>query len=122
MKTSDIIVLAVPLNKETENLLSGEEFKLMKNGVIVVSISREKVVNKESVIKALEIRKVFGFGFDAEMATPIQNDDPFLKLDRVVITPHTASYTVEAEKGYIDYTIENVKSILEGKPIRVVNT
>lgn len=121
LKESEIIAVTVPLTQKTEGFLSEKQFKLMKRGVIIVSISREKVIDKKAVLKAVNSGKIFGFGFDAEIMVPIKKSDPYLKNDRIVITPHTASYTVEADKAYIYYTIENVKAILAGKPIRVVN-
>lgn len=120
LKESDVIAITVPLTSDTENLLSEKEFSLMKKSVILVSISREKIINKEAVLKAVDSGKVRGFGFDAEIMIPIKKDDPYLKSPRIIITPHTASTTEESDKGYIDMSVENVKAFLSGKPIRVV--
>lgn len=120
LKESDFIVVTIPLAQDTENLLSKKEFELVKPGVILISISREKIINKEAVLNALDLGKVSGYGFDADIAAPIGNDDPYLKNKRIVITPHSASMTKEADKGYIDMTVENVNAFLNGQPIRVV--
>jgi phosphoglycerate dehydrogenase-like enzyme len=120
LKESDVIAVTVPLTSDTKDLLSEKEFMLMKKSVILVSISREKIINKEAVLNALDSGKVGGYGFDAEIATPIKKDDPYLKYQRIVITPHTASMTKEADKGYVDYTVENIQAFLNGKSIRVV--
>ena len=120
LKESDIVAVAVPLTNETEDLLSSKEFELMKKGVILVSISREKVINKKSVLEAINTNKIFGFGLDAEIAVPISKDDPYLQSDKIVVTPHTASTTEESEKGYASMTVENINAFSQGKPIRVV--
>lgn len=120
LKESDVIAVTIPLTTDTENLLSEKEFTLMKKGVVLVSISREKIINKNAVLQAVDSGKILGFGFDAEIMVPIKKDDPYLNSPRIVVTPHTASTTEEADKGYADYTVENVKAFLNGKPIRVV--
>jgi phosphoglycerate dehydrogenase-like enzyme len=121
LKESDIIVVAVPLTNETDNLLSSKEFSFMKKGVILVSISREKVVNKEAVLEALNKGDLAGFGFDAEIAVPIAKDDPWFKSEHVIITPHSASVTKESHQRYATMTAENINAFLKGEPIRVVN-
>jgi D-3-phosphoglycerate dehydrogenase len=119
-KTSDVVIVTIPLTKDTENLLSQKEFDILKPGAFIVSISREVIINKEAVLSALNTGKVSGFGFDAEINTSIEQDDPYLKHNRIVITPHSASMTKEADKGYIDMTVENVTAFLSKNPIRVV--
>lgn len=121
LQESDIIVVTVPSTSETENLLSVKEFQIMKSGVFIVSISREKIINKNAILENLEQGKVSGFGFDADIIGTIPKDDPWLKNNRVVVTPHSASMTEESEKGYALMTLENVKAFLADKPIRVVN-
>lgn len=121
LKESDVIVITVPYTTETENLLSKKEFTLMKKGIILVSISREKVIDKNSVLEAIATGTIAGFGFDAEIGIPIPADDPYLKSPRIVVTPHTASVTQESDKAYAIMTGENISAFLASKPIRVVN-
>ena len=121
LKESDIIVVTVPFNQETQNLLSVKEFQIMKKGVIIASISREKVIDKKVLLENIENGKVAGFGFDADIIGTIPKDDPWLQNDRIVVTPHSASMTEESEKGYALMTLENIKAFMAGKPIQVVN-
>jgi glyoxylate reductase len=121
LKESDIIAVTVSLSPETENLLAEKEFKIMKAGVIVASISKEKVINKQAIIDALGLGKVFGYGFDAEIMSPIEKNDAYQNNSKIIITPHTASVTEETSRGYVNMTIENVKAFLNGAPIRIVS-
>lgn len=121
LKESDVIVVAVPYDNDTHDLLSTREFSLMKDGVILVSISREQIINKEATLKALDAGKLAGFGFDAEIMLKIPKDDPWLQYERVVVTPHTASVTKESDEGYASMTVENIKAFLGDNPIRVAN-
>jgi len=118
---SDMIAVTIPLTAETENLLSEKEFSLMKDGVLLVSTSREMIINKEAALKAVHSGKVSGYGFDAEIMVPIKKNDPYLQSERIVITPHTASMTEEADENYSAMTIENIVAFLDEKPIRVVS-
>lgn len=120
LRKSDVVAVTVPLTTESENLLSDKEFQLMRQGVILVSTSREMIINKKAVLNALESGKLYGFGFDADIMTPIEKNDPYLRNDRIVVTPHTAFNTKESNENYINMSVENVKAFLEGKPIRVV--
>lgn len=121
LKESDVIVVTVPLTPDTDNMLSEKEFNLMKEGVILVSISREKIINKEVVLDAISSGKVMGYGFDADIMVQIKKEDSYLTSSRIVVTPHSASMTRESDKGYVDMTIENVNAFIMGKPIRVVS-
>jgi len=121
LEESDIIVVTVPFTKETENLLSTKEFQKMKRGVLIVSISREKIIDKKALLENIQQGKVAGFGFDADIIGSIPKNDPWLQNDRIVITPHSASITEESENGYALMTLENIRAFLSGKPIRVVN-
>ena len=120
LKESDVIAVTIPLTRDTEDLLSEKEFNFMKLGVILVSISRESIINKQAVLNALDSEKIGGYGFDADIMTRIKKGDPYFKYQRIVITPHSASMTKEADKGYVDMTVENISAFINENPIRVV--
>ncbi len=120
LEESDVIVVTLPLTPETDNLLSDKEFVLMKEGVILVTTSRETIINKKAVLKALETNKVFGYGMETEIMQPLEKNDPYLNHPRIVLTPHIAAVTKEANDGYVAMTVENIQAFLKGKPIRVV--
>jgi lactate dehydrogenase-like 2-hydroxyacid dehydrogenase len=120
LKESDVIVVTVPFDNTTLNMLSTKEFSLIKQGSILVSISREQVINKEAVLKAIEKGTISGFGFDADIMVPMEKNDPWFSSKRIIVTPHSASVTKESEKGYATMTVENIKAFAEGKPLRVV--
>lgn len=121
LKASDVIVLTAPFKPETNKLLSKDEFQLIKPGSVLVSISREEMVDKEAVLKAIEDKTLLGFAFDADIGKPITKGDPFLQHENIVITPHTASVTKESEEGYISMTVDNINAFLSGRPVRVVS-
>lgn len=119
LKESDVIVLTVPLTPETTNLISTNEFELMKNGAILVSTSREAVINKEALFRTLKDGKLFGFGMELDINMPA--NPAYYEFNNVVITPHNAFFTQESEIKSNDLAVENVEKFIEGKLQNLVN-
>jgi len=121
LKESDVIAVCAPLTQETNNILSAKEISQMKDGVILVNTSREELVNKQDVIEALKSGKIFGYGIETAIMTPIDSDDPyFTASSRVIATPHNAFNTEDADKKSYELVAENIKAWVEGKPQNVV--
>lgn len=120
LKESDVIVTTVPLTDETTDMISGKEVALMKEGVILVNPAMEPITNKEAVLKGLESGKIFGFGIETEIMKPITSSSPYLKHDRIVVTPHNAFNTEDANTKSYALAIANVKAFINGKPQNVV--
>lgn len=115
-KKSDVITVCVPLTEETKNLISEKEISLMKKGVILVNTAREPIVNKKAVLKGLKEDKLYGYGIETEIMQPVPNDDPYLKHSRIILTPHNAFNTEDAERKSFDVTIKNIKTFIKGNP------
>ncbi len=118
-KESDIIAICTPLTSETENLISDEAIIKMKDGVIIVNSAMEKITNKEAIYKGLESGKVFGFGIETEISQPA--DPSYLNHPRIIVTPHNAFNTEDANKKTYEMAVENVKMFIEGNPVRLIN-
>lgn len=117
-KESDIIAICTPLSPETENLISDEAINKMKDGVIIVNSAMEKITNKESMFKGLENGKIFGFGIETEISQSV--DPSYLKHPRIIVTPHNAFNTEDANKKTYEMAVENVMKFIEGNPIRLI--
>lgn len=121
LRLADVVSLNVPLAKETEQLIGAKQLKLMKKTGILINTARGRVVDQEVLIKVLSERKIAGAGLDVyENETRV---DPRLrKLDNVVLTPHTASATIEARLLMSKVVVDGVKNVLTGKcPDNIVN-
>ncbi len=117
-KESDIIAICTPLTPETQNLISDEAVNKMKDGVIIVNSAMEKITNKEAIISGLERGKIFGFGIETEISQPA--DPSYLNYPRIVVTPHNAFNTEDANKKTYEMATENVIKFIEGNPIRLI--
>lgn len=118
-KESDIVAVCTPLTPETENLISNEAVNKMKDGVIIVNSAMEKITNKEAIFKGLESGKIFGFGIETEISQTV--DPSYLKHPRIIVTPHNAFNTEDANKKTYEMAVENVMKFIKGNPIRLVD-
>jgi len=111
---SDFVVMALPLNKETEKYFDKEKFNLMKSSAFFINNSRGPIVDEEALINALKENKIAGAGIDVFAQEPPAKDNPLFKLDNVVVTPHSAANTKNAMVG-MAMVAEDIIRILEGK-------
>ena len=119
---SDVITIHTPLSPQTENLINAERIAKMKPNVIVINVSRGRVVDEAALAKALKDKRIQGAGLDVYAEEPISAKNPLLDAPNVILTPHIAGATNESRARIIDMTIDNVVSMLRGQePINVVN-
>jgi phosphoglycerate dehydrogenase-like enzyme len=118
---SDIISLHVPLLKETHHMINESSISKMKDGAILINTSRGAVVDQNALTLALQSGKLSGAGLDVLEKEPPSPADPLLKLDNVVLSPHTAWNTDYSENYILQLTIKNINAYLSGKPQNVVN-
>ena len=121
LKESDVISIHLRLTEDTKGLIGEREFSLMKKTAILINTARAGIVDKEALIDALKNGKIAGAGLDVFHEEPIDPNDPILKLDNVVLTPHSAGQTREALEKGLSMLVENVKNYLLGKPTNLVN-
>jgi len=93
LKESDYISLNPILNQETRHLVGEKEFHQMKPSVYLINTARGPVVDEPALIKALQEKRIAGAGLDVFEKEPIDPQNPLLKMDNVVVMPHTASYS-----------------------------
>lgn len=120
LQESDVVVTSVPLTSETTNMISDKEIALMKDGVILVNPAMEPITNKEAVVKAVESGKIYGFGIETEIMKPVPKNSPYFSNPRILVTPHNAFNTADANIKSYDLAISNVKAFISGKPQNVV--
>ena len=121
LETSDIITIHVPLDRTTKHMISKEEFRLMKKTAIFINTCRGPVVDEKSMIEALLNNEIFAAGLDVTEIEPIENDNPLLKMENVIITPHLATRAIESQKNAYKNSLENATRIVKGeKPKSII--
>jgi len=118
LKDSDIITLHIPLTEETRYMFDIEAFKTMKSTSFLVNTSRGAVVKEQDLYTALKQRLIAGAAIDVMEEEPPKKDNPLLKLDNIIITPHMAFLSADSHEEMRIKAAENVKkALLEGKTI-----
>lgn len=113
---SDIITVHSPLTEKTKDLLSWEEFKLMKPTALVIQTSRGGTINEEVFADALNSKKIAGGGIDVFVQEPpVSLDNPLLKTGSSVMSPHVAFATKEALIRRAEIAFKNITGWIEGK-------
>jgi len=116
-KNADYITLHTPVTDDTRHMISEREFKLMKYGVRVVNCARGGIIDEDALAKAIESGKVGGAALDVFEKEPPTNN-PLLKLDNVIATPHLGASTEEAQINVAIDIAETVRDVLLDKGIR----
>ena len=109
---ADFITLHLPLTDETRRSVGAEAFAKMRDGVRIVNAARGELIDEDALVKALRAGKVGGAALDVFSAEPYSG--PLLELDNVVVTPHLAASTEEAQDRAGVIIAEQVAAALEG--------
>jgi len=122
--TSDIITLHSPLTPETKNMIAMPEFRAMKRKPLIVNTARGGLVNEADLVEALDAGLISGAGFDVLTSEPPSPDNPLLRIanrPNVIVTPHVAWASDEAQQALADQLMDNVESFLAGRPTNLVS-
>ena len=118
---SDIITLHAPMNPSTERIICKENISKMKDGVIIINVSRGGLVDEEALADALRSGKVAAAAVDVMTVEPMKADNPLLVAPNMTITPHIAWASVEARERLINTIADNLKAYLNGDKLNVVS-
>jgi lactate dehydrogenase-like 2-hydroxyacid dehydrogenase len=123
IKLADIVVLALPLNKNTHHIINKDVLKIMKDTSVLVNISRGDLVDSEELINALDNGELNYASFDVFEGEPLASDSEAFLVDNLYITPHIGSFTLATRDRMQQDAIENIIDYFEGKDTRFkVNT
>ncbi len=120
LKEADFVSLHVPLLPATKHLISTKELKQMKKTAFLINTSRGPVVDEIALVKALEQNQIAGAGLDVYECEPFIDCNPndtheLRKLKNVILTPHTASATIETRQAMSRATAKNIIAFLGKK-------
>ncbi len=122
LKKSDYISVHTALTEETYHLIGEEKFKLMRLKAFFINTARGSVVDEPALIRALEEGRIAGAGLDVFEKEPVDPENPLLKMDNVIVMPHSASYSDAAFTRLRRSVGQEAARILSGRwPKNVVN-
>jgi D-3-phosphoglycerate dehydrogenase len=97
LRSSDFVSIHAVLNRENEGIIGEKELALMKPTAFIINTARGALVQEEHLLKALREKRIAGAAIDVFESEPLDSSHPFYQLDNILITPHFAYYTVEAD-------------------------
>lgn len=119
---SDFISISCPLNEATRHLVGETELGKMKPTAYLINTSRGPVVDEAALIKALREKRIAGAAIDVFEQEPTPDDNPLLKMDNVIVTPHAIGSTDEIWVNKWEENVSQVASIIKGEaPEALVN-
>lgn len=122
LQGSDFVSVHSLLNKETWHLIGEKEFKQMKPTAYFINTARGSIVDEAALIRALQEKWIAGAGLDVFEKEPIDPDNPLLKMNNVVVSPHCSSHSVPSFKRLKTSVAQEAARVLSGSwPKNVVN-
>jgi D-3-phosphoglycerate dehydrogenase len=115
LKVSDVVSLHVPGTAETSRLIGERELGLMKQGVIFVNMARGIVVDEGALIRTLKSGKIRVAALDVFEKEPISPDNPLMKMDNVILTPHLGACNLEGMQRMAVQVAEGVWKAMNGQ-------
>lgn len=115
LKTSDYVILALPLNKESYHLINASRLQLMKKDAVLINIARGDIINQDDLIKALENNQLRAVSLDVVTPEPLPKDHQLWTFDNVYLTPHNSLYGPQISSRLKDLIIENLNNFIQDK-------
>lgn len=117
--TSDVISVHSPLTEASRGMIAMPEFRAMQRKPLLVNTSRGGLVDEADLVQALDEGLIAGAGFDVTTSEPPPLDNPLLQAagrPNVILTPHVAWASDEAQQALADQLIDNIEAFVAGKP------
>lgn len=122
LRRSDYISLHLPLTENTFHIIGHKEFGHMKKSSFFINCARGSLVDSRALLNALKGGMIRGAALDVFEAEPVKESDPLLSLDNLIVTPHLAGETKEANLRTALMLAEDLVKALKGeKPNGLVN-
>ncbi len=121
LERSDFISVHAPKTEKTNNMIRKEHFKKMKDTARIINCARGGIVNEQDLAEALRDKTIAGAALDVYSKEP-PDENPFMDLDNIVMTPHLAASTGEAQQTVaVDVAKQIVDYLTTGAIVNAVN-
>ena len=119
---SDVIAINCPLTPDTRHLVNADRLSQMKSSAFLINTARGPIIDQAALADALRNNRIAGAGLDVFEVEPPDADDPILKLDNVIVTPHALCWTDQCFGGIGASDVASVLDIWAGQlPVGLLN-
>jgi phosphoglycerate dehydrogenase-like enzyme len=115
LAASDVVSLHLPLTAATEGMIGADALATMKADAVLVNTSRGAIVDEAALVAALREGRLAAAGLDVFATEPVEADNPLLRLDNVVVTPHVTWYTADTMRRYLVHAVDNCERLRDGR-------
>ncbi|MDW7674455.1 MAG: phosphoglycerate dehydrogenase [Bacillota bacterium] len=116
-KTSDFITVHIPKTEKTVNMISHDQFKMMKKTAKIINVARGGIINEKALYEALVTGIISGAALDVFEVEPTI-DSPLFELGSVIVTPHLGASTIEAQENVAIDVANDIKRALNGEIVK----
>ena len=113
ISSADYLSIHMPLNDDTKNLININNLKKMKKNAFIINTSRGGIINEIDLNQALNNSMISGAGLDVFDEEPPEHDNPLIKNEKIILTPHSAALTKECWLRMGQETIINIIDFFE---------
>ena len=115
----DFLIVAMPLNPQTEGIIGADELKALPDHAIVLNPARGPIIQEEALLRALRDNWIAGAALDTHYAYPLPSEHPLWSMPNVLLTPHISGSSLSQHYSRRSWEIfvENVERFLDGKPL-----
>ena len=114
---ADVVFISAPHTEKSHKMVGPREFDLMKNGAYFIAVSRGGVYDMNSLVKALDEKRLAGAGVDVMDPEPLPKGHPLWKFPNAIITPHIAGRSDKDHARMVGTAKENLSRFLDGRPL-----
>ena len=122
IKTSDFISIHVVLGERYNNLITKNDFQMMKKSAFLINTSRGPIVNENDLVEALKSNQIAGAGLDVYDHEPLPDNHKLRFLPNALLLPHLGYVTAENYSIFYTQMLEDLEACVKGKPIRVITS
>ena len=113
---SDILTIHTPLDDSTKGVMDASVIGKMKKSAIIINCARGGIINEQDLYNAITSGRIRGAGIDVWEPEPTAPENPLLKLDQVVVTPHAAGSAFDNVGNVSAHCFRNIELFLRGEP------
>jgi D-3-phosphoglycerate dehydrogenase len=108
VREADFLSLHCPLSDSTRHIIDADVFKKMKRTAFLINVGRGGLVDTQALLEVLTRKEIAGAALDVFEQEPLPADHPLRKLENVILTAHSAAYSVSAERQLREDTARNI--------------
>ena len=120
LKKCDIISLHLRYSEKTKNFIGKDEFNKMNKMTTLINTARAGLVDQEAMIDALKNKKILGAAIDVYDEEPLSEDNPYINLDNITLTPHIAGVSNDTIANAVEIIAEDLNRYFNNKDMKCI--